>query len=359
MPILLAPNQAPSLQQLIDVVNQAGLECQLADAGSEPSLIIQGLGSLHSAGASELSFLSNPKLADQLESTGAAAVILRAEDYEALSFQPDFAVVLCNQPYVMYALLAQWFDQYRLQALATGWHNTAIIHDTAKVSPQAHIGPHVVIEAEAVVDEGVHIMAGCVIGAGSHIGAHSLLYPRVTLYHGVQVGARCIIHSGAVLGADGFGFAPDPRQSGAWAKISQIGGVRIGNDVEVGANTTIDRGALDDTIIADGVKLDNQIMVAHNVHIGAHTAIAACVGIAGSTHIGSRCIVGGAAMLSGHLTIVDDVQISGGTAITSSIHEPGQYTGVYPYQAHQQWQRNAAVISQLGALRRRVRALER
>ena len=165
------------------------------------------------------------------------------------------------------------------------------------------------------------------------------------------------MHSGCVIGADGFGFAPHPQ--GGWAKIAQVGTVEIGNDVEIGANTTVDRGALDNTVIADGVKLDNQIMVGHNVHIGEHTAIAACVGIAGSTHIGAHCIIGGAAMISGHLTIADHVQISGGTAITSSIKTAGRYSGVYPYALHKDWQHNAAVISQLSQLRKRVRSLER
>jgi len=176
----------------------------------------------------------------------------------------------------------------------------------------------------------------------------------------VRIGARAILHSGVVLGADGFGFAPDPTLGqGAWGKIAQLGGVRIGDDVEIGANTTIDRGALEDTEIGDGVKLDNQIMLGHNVRVGEHTAMAACVGVAGSTVIGSRCTIGGAAMLSGHLTLADDVHISGGTAVTSNILQPGRYTGVYPYAEHGEWQRNAAVLQQLSQLRRRLRALEK
>jgi UDP-3-O-[3-hydroxymyristoyl] glucosamine N-acyltransferase len=204
------------------------------------------------------------------------------------------------------------------------------------------------------------IGAGCFLGDDVEIGSSSNLYPRVSIYYGVKVGDRAIIHSGVVLGADGFGFAPDPSLSkGAWGKIPQLGVVLIGHDVEIGANTTIDRGALDNTIIGDGVKIDNQVMIGHNCVIGAHTAIAACVGIAGSTAIGSRCTIGGMAGVSGHLVICDDVHISGGTGIIASIDQPGRYTGVYPYAEHKEWQRNAAVITQLSGLRKRVRALER
>ena len=358
MPVLLAPDQAPSLKQLIAIVQKAGLECRLAEDSSEPTHLIQGLGSLHYASSVELSFLSNPKLKDQLSQTKAAAVILHPDDAKGLSFTPSFSVVLCEQPYLMYALLAQWFDNHRIQALEAVVHPSAYVHHSAVLQANVRVGANAVIEANVTIGEGTHIGAGCVIGSDSHIGNACLLHPNVVLYHQVSLGDRCIVHAGAVLGADGFGFAPDPSQKGAWAKIAQIGGVKIGNDVEIGANTTVDRGALDDTTIENGVKLDNQIMVAHNVHIGEFTAIAACVGIAGSTTIGKRCIIGGAAMLSGHLTICDDVQVSGGTAITSSISSSGRYT-VYPYADHQQWQRNAAVISQLGPLRRRLRALER
>lgn len=222
------------------------------------------------------------------------------------------------------------------------------------------IGPNCVIESGARIGRGSVLGAGCVIGAGSSVGPGSRLHAHVTLYEGVKVGARAIIHSGAVLGADGFGFAPDPSLGqGAWGKIPQLGGVTVGDDVEIGANTTIDRGALEDTVVGNGVKLDNQIMVAHNCRIGAYTAIAACVGVAGSTTIGERCTIGGAAMLSGHLTLADDVHISGGTAVTSNISKPGRYTGVYPYADHGEWQRNAAVIQQLAQLRRRVRTLEK
>src|SRR5699024_5501436 len=304
----------------------------------------------------------SPKLRAQLNDTRAAAVFMRADDLSALNQAEasyTFLPIICDSPYFAYALIAQWFDSLRLKKLPKAHHPSAVIHPSATIAQGVHIGPHTVIEANVCIGEGTRIEANTYVGDNVSIGSDCHIYPNVVLYHGTQIGNRCIIHGGAVLGADGFGFAPHPQHEGQWAKIAQLGGVMIGNDVEIGANTTIDRGALDATQIDDGVKLDNQIMVAHNVTIGPHTAIAACVGIAGSTHIGARCIIGGAAMISGHLSIADDVQVSGGTAVTSSVHQAGRLTGVYPYQEHKQWQRNAAVISQLSSLRRRVRDLER
>ena len=356
MPVLLSAEQAPSLAQLLSYVAQQGVKAQLQNPNTD-SITIQGIGSLDQATAVEISFLSNPQLAHQLISCDAAAVIMTETDYAALTVVPKFAVVIADQPYLVYALLAQWFDQHRINAMVTGIHSSAIIDPTASIAEGVHIGPRCVIEAGVQIGSGTRLGAGCVIGANSRIGENSLLYANVTLYHQVVIGDRVILHSGSVIGADGFGFAPHP--AGGWAKIAQIGSVQIANDVEVGANTTIDRGAINNTVIADGVKLDNQIMVGHNVHIGAHTAVAACVGIAGSTHIGAHCIIGGAAMLSGHLHIADHVQISGGTAVTSSIKKAGRYSGVYPYAEHKDWQYNAAVISQLSQLRKRLRSLER
>ncbi len=359
MPVLLPTGQAIALSDLVTQINKAGLDCKLLNDIIEPTPQIRGLGSLLSAGPEEISFLSNPRLQASLADTQAAAVILTPEVYEQLDFTPSFVPVLCSQPYLMYALLAQRFDQVRLKGLPQGIHPSAIVAPDAQLSEGVSIGPFSVIEAGVRIGRGTRIGAHCVLGAGSSIGADSLLHARVTLYHEVHIGDRAIVHSGVVLGADGFGFAPDPQQQGAWAKIAQIGQVHIGNDVEIGANTTIDRGALDNTVIGNGVKLDNQIMIAHNVYIGDHTAMAACVGIAGSTRIGQRCTIAGAAMLSGHLELADDVHVSGGTAITSSIREPGRYTGVYPFASHTDWQKNAAVLTQLNPLRRRLRELER
>jgi len=360
MPVLLAPETAPTLPGLLQAANLTGLDTRIVES-DQPMPRIQGLGSLLSAGPSEISFLANPRLQNQLESCRAAAVILTPEAWESLEGKTvPFRVVLCSQPYLMYALLAQWFDQHRIQGLPQGIHPSAVIAESAELAEGVSIGPHCVIEDSVRIGKGTRIGPGCVVGAGSSIGADGLLHARVTLYHGVHIGDRAILHSGAVLGADGFGFAPHPgSEPGAWAKIAQLGGVSVGNDVEIGANTTIDRGALEDTVIADGVKLDNQIMVAHNVRIGKHTAMAACVGIAGSTTIGARCTIGGASMISGHIVLGDDVHVSGGTAITSNIDKPGRYTGVYPFDEHAGWQRNAAALGQLSQLRRRLRALEK
>lgn len=361
MPVLLAPEQAPTLQELLAGANTLGLDCKPAPSTQQPELRIRGLGSLLSAGPDEISFLSNPRLQDQLPQCRAAAVIMTQAVFDTLKAGSyRYTAVLCSQPYLMYALLAQWFDRHRLEQLPGGIHPSAIVAPTAQIGAGASIGAHCVVEDGARIGRGTRLGPGCVIGAQSVLGSDCLLHARVTLYHNVTVGDRSILHSGSVLGADGFGFAPSPdTATGGWAKIAQIGGVEIGNDVEIGANTTVDRGALENTVVADGVKLDNQIMIAHNVQIGEHTAMAACVGVAGSTTIGRRCTIGGAAMLSGHLTLADDVHISGGTAVTSSIAKPGRYTGVYPYAEHAQWQRNAAVVSQLATLRRRLRVLEK
>ncbi|HTK02651.1 MAG TPA: UDP-3-O-(3-hydroxymyristoyl)glucosamine N-acyltransferase [Bordetella sp.] len=362
MPVLLASTRAPLLDELLADTDTQGLTWQISvpPAGALPRIL--GLGTLASAGPAEISFLSNPRYQSQLPAARAGAIIVTPDVDQALSAQvpqPAFARVVTSNPYLLYARIAQWFDRARRPALPAGVHPSAVVADDAVLEAGVRVGPQCVVESGARIGRDTVLGPGCIIGAGSSIGAGGLLHARVTLYAGVTVGARAIIHSGAVLGADGFGFAPDPvRGKGAWGKIPQFGGVTVGDDVEIGANTTIDRGALEDTLIGDGVKLDNQIMVAHNVRIGAHTAVAACVGIAGSTTIGERCTIGGASMLSGHLTLADDVHISGGTAITSNISRPGRYTGVYPYAEHGDWQRNAAVIQQLGQLRRRVRALE-
>ncbi len=366
MPVLLAPDQAPDLPELLGAANTVGLDWSLAGSrGDGRGVRIAGIGSLSAAGNHEISFLSNPRLAGQLPDSRAAAVILRPEDWETFQAQagearPGWIAVLCSQPYLMYALLAQWFDQQRVRGLPAGVHSSAVIAEDATIGSGVSIGPFTVVEAGARIGEGSRIGAACVIGPNCSIGRDSVLHARVTLYHGVRVGDRAILHSGVVLGADGFGFAPDPtKDTGAWSKIAQLGGVRLGDDVEIGANTTVDRGAIEDTVLGNGVKLDNQIMIGHNCLIGDHTAMAACVGVAGSTTMGKRCIIGGAAMFAGHLTLGDDVHISGGTAVTGDILEPGRYTGVFPAAGHGDWQRNAAVIGQLAQLRKRLRAIER
>jgi len=358
MPVLLAPEDAIALPDLLCRANALGLPARIVPADGAPR--IRGLGSLRAAGAEEISFLSNPRLHAQLLDCRAGVVVLPEEVYAALPppVQNRFAAVLCAQPYGLYALLAQWFDRHRLSRLTGGIHASAVVSPSAIIGQGVSLAPHCVVEDDAVIGDGSRLGAGCVIGQGARVGKDCLLHARVTLYHGVRVGDRAILHSGVVLGADGFGFAPHPDQSGAWVKIAQLGAVVVGDDVEIGANTTVDRGALDDTVLEHGVKLDNQIMIAHNCRVGEHTAMAACVGVAGSTTIGKRCSIGGAAMISGHLQLADDVLVSGGTAVTSSVLKPGRYTGVYPHAEHRDWQRNAAVIAQLAQLRRRLRTLE-
>lgn len=364
MPVILASSAAPTLSELLGEIAESGALVSSIRPGSQYSTdtLVQGIGPLGSASVAEISFIVSPKFKDELKATQACAVIMPAgiQSEIAAASAPPYVQVVCDQPYLLYALIARWFDAKRQPAHAAGIHPSAVVDQSAAIDPSAVIGPHVVIGPRTSIGAGVMVHPGCVIGSDCEIGSNSILYPNVTLYDHVRIGLRAILHSGVVLGADGFGFAPNPMLAkGAWGKIAQLGGVRIGDDVEIGANTTVDRGALDDTVIGTGVKLDNQIMIGHNSQIGDHTAMAACVGVAGSTKIGARCIIGGASMFGGHITITDDVQVSGGTAITSDIATPGRYTGVMPAAAHQQWQRNAAVMNQLSDLRKRLRQLER
>ncbi len=363
MPVLLNPDRAPALSELLRAIPGGLVQSVVPGIGQWTNPRIAGLGSLASAGPNEISFIVHPKYLDQLALTQASTVIVLPEieaQLAQLAEPVHFARVICKHPYLLYARIAQWFDWARMPAREIAIHASAVIDPTATIAPSVTIGPHVVIGPRCKIEAMSQISAGCVIGADVEIGASSLLHPRVTIYDGVKIGARAIVHSGAVLGADGFGFAPDPTLArGAWGKIPQLGSLLIGNDVEIGANTTVDRGALENTILEDGVKLDNQIMIGHNCRIGAHTAMAACVGVAGSTTIGSRCTIGGASMISGHLTIGDDVHVSGGTAVTANVSKPGRYTGVFPFAEHTDWQRNAAVIQQLSTLRKRLRKLEK
>ena len=363
MPVLLNPDRAPTLSELLRAIPGGLVQKVVSGKDQWVNPRIAGIGSLANAGQDEISFIVHPKYLDQLALTKASAVIVLPEIDEQLTLNPDsckFARVVCKHPYLLYARIAQWFDWARQSARETAIHPSAVIDASAVLAKSVTVGPNVVIGPRCKIDAMAVISAGCVIGAEVEIGASSVLHPRVTIYEGVKIGARAIIHSGAVLGADGFGFAPDPTLArGAWGKIPQLGSLIIGNDVEIGANTTVDRGALENTILEDGVKLDNQIMIGHNCHIGAHTAMAACVGVAGSTKIGSRCTIGGASMISGHLTIGDDVHVSGGTAITSNVSKPGRYTGVFPFAEHVEWQKNAAVLQQLSTMRKRLRKLEK
>jgi len=308
---------------------------------------ISHIATLENAGAGGLAFLANPKYRHQLATTRAAAVIMAPPAVEGVA-----AAILTAQPYLYYARVAQWLNPP--PAPEPGIHPSAVVE--GEVAASASIGPNVWIDSGATIGEGAVIAANCSIGAGVTIGAGSRLAANVAIYPGSCLGARCLVHSGAVIGADGFGFARE--DDGRWVKIPQVGRVLVGDDVEIGAGTTIDRGALGDTVIADGVKLDNQIQVAHNVRIGAHTAMAGCVGIAGSTVIGARCTIGGAAMILGHLQIADDVNISAGTLVMKSIPVAGTYSGAIPLLEHGDWLRNFSRLRHLEAMADKIRALE-
>lgn len=308
---------------------------------------VSRIGTLEGAGPGELAFLANPKYRHQLAATRAAAVIMAPPAVEGPA-----AAILTPQPYLYYARVAQWLNPP--PAVVAGIHPSAVVE--GDVSAKACIGPHVWIGAAARIGDDVVIGANCSIGAGVEIGAGTRLAANVTIYSGVILGARCLVHSAAVIGADGFGFAREA--GGAWVKIPQLGRVLVGDDVEIGAGTTIDRGALGDTVIGDGVKLDNQIQVGHNVRIGAHTAMAGCVGIAGSAVIGARCTVGGGAVILGHLSIADEVNVAAGTLVAKSIAKAGSYSGAVPFLEHGDWLRNFSRLRHLDAMADKIRALE-
>ncbi len=325
-----------------------------AELIGDPQLRITRIGPLDGADGSTLSFLSNPRYQAQLASTGAACVIIAPALADAAAQRG--AIIRCADPYLYFARLTQWWARQTRPTVAAGVHASAIVDPTAIVDPSSAIGPLAVIEADAVIAAGAQIGAQCFVGAGARVGESTRFAARVVLGAGCSIGARGIVHSGVVIGADGFGFAP---VDGAWEKIEQLGAVRIGNDVEIGANSCIDRGALDDTVIEDGVKLDNLVQIAHNVVVGAHTAMAGCVGVAGSAVIGSHCSIGGGAIVLGHLSLADHVNISAATVVTRSIKRAGLYSGIFPIDDNASWEKNAATLRQLHGLRDRVRALER
>ncbi len=310
---------------------------------------VNQIATLDSARAEHLAFLSSGKYRAQLAATRAGAVIVGEADAEATKLPR----IVCDNPYAYFAKVSALLNP--ASQASPGIHPSAVIGEGAQIDPTAHIGPHVVVGAGAKIGAQCVIMAGCSIDEGVAIGEEARLYPHVVVYHDCVLGKRLIAHSGAVIGADGFGIAMD---EGRWLKIPQIGRVVIGDDVEIGANTTIDRGALDDTVIEDGVKLDNQIQVAHNVRIGAHTAIAGCVGIAGSTTIGCHCRIGGSAGILGHLQIADHVEISSFTLIGKSIREPGSYSGIFPFSSNEEWRKNAVHLRHLDDLAKRIKQLE-
>jgi UDP-3-O-[3-hydroxymyristoyl] glucosamine N-acyltransferase len=300
-----------------------------------PALPIDRIAPLESAAASHIAFLANPRYRSQLERSSAGCVIVGPDLRDAAAARGT--AIVTADPYLYYARLSRWWAEQQ-GGPAPGVHPSAVVEAGALIGPGASVGAFSYIGADAVV------------GAGTRIS------PRVTLGERCSVGERCIVHSGAVIGADGFGFAP---HEGRWEKIAQLGAVRIGNDVEIGANTCIDRGALDDTVIEDGVKLDNLIQIGHNVHVGAHSAMAGCVGIAGSARIGRHCTIGGGAIVLGHLELADHVHITAASVVSRSILKPGQYSGMFPIDDNASWEKNAATLRQLHSLRERLRALEK
>lgn len=301
------------------------------DAG----VLIDGLAPLESAGHQHLSFLSHPKYQNQLATSQAACVIVSPQ--MKVPAQVRGACIVVEQPYLYFARVTQLWKNRLAKSTTPMVHASAVIDPDAFVHPLARIGPL------------------CVIERGARIGAHTVLKSRVTVSEDCVIGERCLLHSGVVIGADGFGFAPN---AGAWEKIEQLGSVRIGNDVEIGANTCIDRGALQDTVVEDGVKLDNLIQIGHNVRVGKHTAMAGCAGVAGSATIGDHCTVGGGAIVLGHLELADHVNISAASVVTRSIRKPGHYTGIFPIDENAAWEKNAASVKQLHSLRERIRTLE-
>ena len=297
----------------------------------DAQVLIRQVGSLERAGQGQIAFLSNPKYRAKLADTAASAVVLAPES-ESLTTLPR---IVSDNPYAYFARVSQLFNPLTRQP--QGVHPSAVVAPGAKLGARVSIGP------------------GCVIGEGASIGDDSCLYPAVVVYPGCRIGARAIVHSGAVIGADGFGIA---EEDGRWLKIPQAGAVVIGDDVEIGASTTIDRGAMDDTVIGDGVKLDNQVQIGHNCRVGAHTAMAGCAAVAGSAQIGSHCTIGAGALILGHLSICDHAHVSADTVISRSIREPGTYTGMFPFDDNASWARNTALIRHLAELADRVRALE-
>lgn len=319
-----------------------------------PDRIVTGAASLGSAGTEHLSFIISRKFLPQALASNAGVFIVS----EDLAQDLDRDRLVVPNPHGAFARALSIL--YPEPSPPWGIHPSAVVSPQARIGPDVRIGPCAVVEAEAVIGQGTIIGSQCHVGHGAHVGADCLLHPRATVHHGCHLGNRVVLQPGCVVGGDGFGLAWEQDENGGrWSKVPQVGRVILGDDVEVGANTTIDRGALDDTVIEEGVKLDNLIQIAHNCRIGRHTAIAACVGIAGSTKIGAYCQIGGAAMIIGHLEICDRVTISAGSFVAKDIRTPGTYTSVQPLMAHEDWKRNAAHLRHLDGMSRRIKALEK
>jgi UDP-3-O-[3-hydroxymyristoyl] glucosamine N-acyltransferase len=322
----------------------------IGDAGAE----VTRISGLEAADAQSITFLAQARYQAQLATTAAGCVIVAPAMRDLAAARG--ATIVCPDPYLAFARLTQWWAAQGRSAPVPGVHASAVVEPGAVVPASASVGALAYIARGARIAEAAVIGSHCHLGEDCSVGANTWLKPHVTLSTGCSIGDRGIVHSGAVIGADGFGFAP---AQGRWEKIEQLGGVRVGHDVEIGANTCIDRGALEDTVLEDGVKLDNLVQIGHNVHVGAHSAFAGCVGVAGSARIGRHCTAGGGAIILGHLEIVDHVHITAATVITRSIRQPGQYSGAFPFDDNASWEKNAATLRQLHALRERLRALEK
>ncbi|WP_345810803.1 UDP-3-O-(3-hydroxymyristoyl)glucosamine N-acyltransferase [Paraburkholderia sp. PREW-6R] len=324
---------------------------------------VGGLAPLDQAGPEQLAFLANPKYLSQVETTRAGAVLINADDLARLASRENRNFIVTPNPYAYFARVAQTFIDMAAPKAVPGVHPSATIDPSAQIAASAVIGPRVMVEAGAVVGENVRLDANVFIGRGTRIGEGTHLYPNVTVYHGCTLGERVIVQAGAVIGSDGFGFAPDfvgegDARTGSWVKIPQVGGVSIAADVEIGANTTIDRGAMADTIIEACVKIDNLVQIGHNCKIGAYTVIAGCAGIAGSTTIGRHCMIGGAVGIAGHVTLADFVIVTAKSGVSKSLLKPGMYTSAFPAVNHADWNRSAALLRNIDKLRDRIKALE-
>jgi UDP-3-O-[3-hydroxymyristoyl] glucosamine N-acyltransferase len=315
--------------------------------------VIVRLASLENAGPDALSFVSHARYASHIASTQAGALIVSPALVEQALARGG--CIETADPYLYFARLTQWWKARRDSAEPAQVHPTACIDPSARIGANVSIGPFAVLEAGVVVEDGARIGAHGVLERNARIGQNTRLSSRVTVGRDCVIGGHAIVHSGVVIGADGFGFA---QHQGEWVKIEQLGAVRIGHHVEIGANCCIDRGALEDTVLEDGVKLDNLIQIGHNVHVGKHTAMAGCVGVAGSAKIGAHCTIGGGAIVLGHLTLSDHVHISAASVVMRSLRQPGQYSGVFPIDDNKSWEKNAATLRQLHSLRDRLKALE-
>ncbi|MDX1811287.1 MAG: UDP-3-O-(3-hydroxymyristoyl)glucosamine N-acyltransferase [Gammaproteobacteria bacterium] len=330
-----------SVQVLAELVN--------GKVVGDGSLLVSGVANLASAKSGDLSFLNNDSFKKFLTSTKATAVLVKEADLVST----ESSLIVVDDPYLAYAKAATYLSA--IIDPPKGIHPSAVVHESARIDESVYIGPNVNIERDVVIGKGTHISSNTSIGAEAKLGADCFIFSNVTIYPQTQLGDRVMLHAGCVLGSDGFGLAND---KGAWVKIPQLGRLIVGNDVEIGANSAIDRGALDNTIIHDGVKIDNLVHIAHNIEIGEHTAIAGCVGIAGSTKIGKHCTIAGMAGINGHIEITDNVHIGAMAMVTKSLTEPGQYASGIPAEETGKWRRNVVRFRQMDKLEKRIKQLE-